>query len=196
MKRTSLNFLVDAIALAAFVLLAATGVLVRYVLPAGSGHFSTIWGLNRHGWGTLHFWIAVILLGTLALHLFLHWRWVVSFVKGRPTEGSGVRAGLAVVGLVALIAMAVSPFLSSVEQKEGALQELRKTGAEASGQLEIRGFMTLGEVEELSGVPAQEILRALHLPQDLPAQERLGKLSRTYGFDMEDVRRILQDRHP
>jgi hypothetical protein len=65
MKRTSLNFLVDAIALAAFILLAATGVLVRYVLPAGSGHFSMIWGLDRHGWGTAHFWIAVVLLGCL-----------------------------------------------------------------------------------------------------------------------------------
>ena len=72
MKRANLNFLVDAVALIAFVLLAATGVLVRYVLPPGSGHFSALWGMDRHQWGQVHFWIAVVLMASLGLHLFLH----------------------------------------------------------------------------------------------------------------------------
>jgi hypothetical protein len=37
LKRTNVNFLVDALALVALVFLAATGALIRYVLPAGSG---------------------------------------------------------------------------------------------------------------------------------------------------------------
>ena len=42
MKRVNLNFIVDVVAFAGFVLLTTTGVLKRYILPPGSGHYSTI----------------------------------------------------------------------------------------------------------------------------------------------------------
>ena len=44
MKRTNLNLIIDAAGFAGFVFLTATGVLVRYVLPPGSGHHTTLWG--------------------------------------------------------------------------------------------------------------------------------------------------------
>ena len=50
MKRTTQNFVIDTVAFAGFVFLTATGVLVRYVLPPGSGHHTTVWGLDRHEW--------------------------------------------------------------------------------------------------------------------------------------------------
>jgi hypothetical protein len=46
MKRVNLNFIVDVVAFAGFVLLTTTGVLMRYILPPGSGHYSTIWGMD------------------------------------------------------------------------------------------------------------------------------------------------------
>ena len=83
MRIPTRNFLVDALAFTVFVLLTASGVLMRYVLPPGSGRFTTVWGLDRHEWGSIHFWIAIGLLAALALHLFLHWRWIVYTIKGR-----------------------------------------------------------------------------------------------------------------
>jgi hypothetical protein len=74
MKRPNVNFAVDCLGFAGFVLLTATGVLMRYVLPPGSGHSTTIWTLDRHEWGSIHFWIAIAFLAVLAFHLFLHWR--------------------------------------------------------------------------------------------------------------------------
>ena len=73
MKRTNVNFLVDALSLVALVLLAVTGAIIRYVLPAGSGHGSALWGLDRHGWGHVHFWIAVAFCVAMVVHLVLHW---------------------------------------------------------------------------------------------------------------------------
>jgi hypothetical protein len=75
-KRPSINAALDAIAFVAFVFLTATatGVLTRYVLPPGSGWHTTVWGLSRHAWGENHFWISVVFLGTLTLHLVLHRR--------------------------------------------------------------------------------------------------------------------------
>lgn len=116
MKRPTLNLAVDAAAFATFVLLTSTGVLLRYVLPPGSGRHTTIWGLDRHDWGQIHFWISMAFLAFLAVHLLVHRRWIVSVVRGRPREGSGLRVALGVVGLVAVLAAAAAPFLAEVEQ--------------------------------------------------------------------------------
>jgi hypothetical protein len=190
LRRTTLNFIVDFAGFAAFVLLAASGVLMRYVLPPGSGHFSTVWGLDRHEWGSIHFWVAVGFLSVLALHLFLHWRWIVTVLRGRPREGSGARMGLGVVGLLALLVLAIAPLLSPVERSGGETAVPHSPGFEREGL--IRGSMTPQEVEEATGVPAEHILRELGLPPGLPGDERLGVLKRAHGFTMEEVRRIVQ----
>ena len=118
MNRTTLNFVVDTAAFVGFVLLTTTGVLMHYLLPPGSGHHTTIWGLDRHDWGQVHFWISAVFLGSLALHLCLHWRWVTALVRGRPRQGGtqpGMRVALALVALIALLALALAPLFSSVE---------------------------------------------------------------------------------
>lgn len=116
MNRPTLNWLVDLLAFAAFVLLTTSGALTRFVLPPGSGRFTTLWGLDRHGWGDLHFWIAVALLTVLALHLVLHWRWILCMIRGQHSEASGVRVGLGLVGLIGLLGIAVAPFFAEVER--------------------------------------------------------------------------------
>ena len=115
MSRKTMNLIVDAVAFGCFVLLATSGILVRYVLPAGSGHFTSVWGLDRHDWGAIHFWIAAILFGTLTVHLFLHWRWIVSVAKGGPRQESGLRVAFGVVGVFAVLALSVAPLVSPVE---------------------------------------------------------------------------------
>jgi len=117
-KRPTLNLLVDAAAFVGFVLLTSTGVLLRYVLPPGSGRLTTLWGLERHGWGEVHFWISMGFLACLAIHLVVHRRWIVSVVRGRPRQGSALRVALGVIGLLAVLAAAAAPFLAEVEQEE------------------------------------------------------------------------------
>lgn len=117
-RKPALNFIIDSVSFFAFVLLITTGVLMRYLLPPGSGRISTIWGWNRHDWGDIHFWIAVIFLSILALHLILHWDWVICRIRGRKCEDSQARFRvlLAVIAIIALLALALSPLLSPVEQ--------------------------------------------------------------------------------
>ena len=192
MQRAKVNFVVDAVAFGAFVLLTATGVLVRYVLPPGSGRFSTLWGMDRHEWGQIHFWLAVFLLVSLGLHLVLHWRWVVCMVKGRPSEGSGFRVALAVVGVLALAGLAGAPFIGPVEQTGEPARRLRFTEPDDRAADRIGGSMTLREIEQRVGVPAAVILRELGLPPDVPTDERLGKLRKQYGFNIRDIRAIAR----
>lgn len=183
--KAALNFIIDVIAFVGFVFLTTTGVLMRYILPPGSGRFSSIWGLNRHEWGTIHFWISIAFFSVLAVHLLLHWRWIVCVITGRPSEKSGLRAGLGIVGLLALIALSLAPVITPVEVAESALTRGK--------DIQIRGSMTLAEVEQETGVPAAHILEALNLPGSVTKGQRIGVLKRTYGFEMGDIRRIIRN---
>ena len=208
MKRTTVFLTIDIVAFVLFAAMTATGVLVRYVLPPGSGHFNMLWGMDRHEGGEIHFWIAVALLAALALHIFYHWKWILCVVTGRSSKrkASSARAALAVVGLLALLALMAAPFFSPVQNKENVEDHPKRSQSEeissASpsqtedsehqvGSFEIRGSMTLDEIEALTGVSTAAILTELGLPNNVATDEQLGRLRRTHGFEMEDVRRAV-----
>jgi Domain of unknown function (DUF4405) len=191
MNRSGLNFIIDVVAFAGFVVLTTTGVLMRYILPPGSGHYSVIWSLDRHEWGGLHFWIAVVFFLILALHLVLHWRWIAAVLTGRPREGSGFRAGLGIVGLITVVALAVAPLLAPVERDTSSKGE-SSLSSHKYEDISIRGSMTLKEVEETTGVPASYIIKSLNLPETVSEEEPLGPLKRQYGFEINDVREIVK----
>lgn len=75
MKRNTLNYLLDILLGILMIGLIATGLLLKFVLPPGSGQ-RQLWGMGRHDWGDWHFWIVVSFLMVLAIHLALHWQWV------------------------------------------------------------------------------------------------------------------------
>jgi hypothetical protein len=208
-NRPRLNFLVDVVAFTAFAFLTTTGVLSRYVLPPGSGRYATLWGLNRHGWGDVHFWVAVVLLAILALHLVLHWKWILYAVKGKRSEASGVRLALGVVGLVGLLGLAAAPLTAPVEQTGVPRQaagmpasssphaSTAPAGASAppepaqSGLETIRGSMTLREVERSTGVPVDALITRLGLPHGIDPDERIGRIRKRYDISPDDVRQAV-----
>jgi len=193
MKRTRLNFIIDVVAFVGFIVLTTTGVLMRYILPPGSGRYSTIWSLDRHEWGGLHFWISLVFFLILALHLVLHWRWIVTVLSGRPREGSGLRVGLGFVGLITVIALSVSPLLTPVERDTSSKGGGPSFSSHESDEVSIDGSMTLKDVEETTGVPASYIIESLNLPETISVEERLGPLKREHGFEIHEVREIIKE---
>lgn len=191
MKRMNLNAVIDAMAFFCFVLLTTTGVLMRYLLPPGSGHSSTIWGMDRHEWGGVHFWLSVVLFSTLSLHLVLHWQWIVNIVRGHPVPGSGLRMGLGIVGALAVVALGISPLLTPVEQDSARTESTLLSNHEDKDAL-VRGSMSLREVEEATGVPAAHIIEALKLPTATSPDEGLGSLKKRHQFEIKDVREIVK----
>jgi hypothetical protein len=192
MRRANLNFVIDAVAIVAFGLLISTGFLVHYVLPAGSGHFSILWGMDRHEWGQLHFWIAIVLMASMVLHLFLHWGWIVTMVKGRSEDGSGMRVALSVLAAIAFVGLAVTPFFGKVEQTGEPPHKIRSTAPDNGEGYSINGSMTLADIERLTGIPPAAILRELGLPGNLSADEKLGRLRKEFRFEMENVREAVR----
>jgi len=183
MDRGKLILLTDVLAFLGFVALTASGVLMRYVLPPGSGRFVSVWGLDRHAWGTVHFWIAVGFLAVLAFHLILHWRWILGALRGRARGASGARFALGVVGLCAVLALAAAPFISTPVKTE------RPAGAHGAGAgTGIRGAQRFAEVAAMAGVSPEYLVGVLGLPADVSPEARLGTLLRTHGLRLGDVR--------
>lgn len=83
MNRTLVNIIIDLVATLLFLGMIATGYLLRFPLPPGSNKTITLWGLSRHQWGDIHFWISLGLLVVLVIHLALHWNWIVTVIGKR-----------------------------------------------------------------------------------------------------------------
>ncbi|MCB9853580.1 MAG: DUF4405 domain-containing protein [Phycisphaerales bacterium] len=98
MRRTTLNFVVDAVAFIVMLGMIATGLVVRFALPPGTGGRWAIWGMGRHDWGGLHYYLALALLVLLLVHLALHWAWtcviadkLLSSIGLSPGSNAGVQ---------------------------------------------------------------------------------------------------------
>ena len=85
MTRNTFNFWIDALSLLVFLLLVLTGLLIYYVLPpcgncAGASTScefeATLWGMGRHSYGTLHFYLSLTTIALMVLHAALHWSWL------------------------------------------------------------------------------------------------------------------------
>jgi len=113
MRRNTLNFLVDLATFLVGASIVATGLLLRYVMPPGSGGRLTLLGWARHDWGGLHFWLAVALGVLVFVHLALHWSWICATASrlirpGSAPDPSGpawrrALSGCAVLGALAAL---------------------------------------------------------------------------------------------
>lgn len=117
-KKSKLIILVDITAFISFIFVVSTGVLMRYVLPAGSGSSVELLGMSRHEWGDIHFYITFIFLAILSFHLFLHWRFIRNIFRGKVKEAGVSRLILGLIGLLAVLALAIAPFVAPKEYSE------------------------------------------------------------------------------
>jgi hypothetical protein len=199
MKRTYLNALVDALAFLGFLLLLTTGLLLAYQLPPGSGglhgvgtgrgaserSIQLVWGLSRHEWGEIHYWIALAMATVLAVHVVLHWKWIACVVRGKASEASGRRLALGGVGLAFAILLSAAPLASPTHRM--TREELGQAAAPT-----VRGSMTIREIAAVSGTTPAAIIEVLGLPADAPLDEGAGRLLRRHSLTMGELRAALE----
>lgn len=148
MNRTLANVIIDLAAALLFVGMIATGYVLRFPVPPGTNRILTLWGLTRHQWGTVHFWISLSLLSVIAIHLVLHWKWVVTVVGKRlrlvtKPHPSMARSGMIVVG-VFILAFALFAFAvhSGVKEMAEPLHELNPSIANEPSNAGRADFQT------------------------------------------------------
>ncbi len=94
MKRSSLNFIIDLVSFVNLLGLAFTGFIMRYILPPGTGgrgrllqggagreHVKDFWSMTRHQWGAIHFYLVLLFVILMVVHIILHWSWIKNYCK-------------------------------------------------------------------------------------------------------------------
>ena len=95
MRKTTQNYIIDVIFGLLLLLQGVTGFVLWFVLPGGyryrggaglSGGGSAFL-FPRQDWLDIHRWLAVALLVLLALHIAIHWQWIISMTKSYFRQG-------------------------------------------------------------------------------------------------------------
>jgi len=122
MNKANLIKLIDLLSFIGLSALISTGALIKFSLPPKSGA-ATIWGLTRHEWGDIHFYISVCFLIIITTHLFLHLKFIKAAIIGKASREIGYRIAVGFIGFIVLILFLFSPFISSIE-KAGEINEV------------------------------------------------------------------------
>ena len=83
---------VDLLSFLILVATTVTGGIIRWYLPPGSGHAGhgqgpkLLLGMNRHGWGDIHFMCSTTFLVLMVIHLYQHRVWL-NAVLSSPRHG-------------------------------------------------------------------------------------------------------------
>jgi hypothetical protein len=135
MQRTLVNLIIDLTAAVLIMAMLATGYLLRFPLPPGTNKTLSLWGLSRHQWGEIHYWISLGLLTVLAVHLVLHWQWLVTVIRQRlhldkgETNHAGWITGLLIIGLFGVFAWAAH--VGVQERSDPCCDDTKKTQAKS-----------------------------------------------------------------
>ena len=216
MNRVLLNAVADLILALVMLGVLVTGLVMRWVLPPGSQRTHALWGMDRHGWGDLHFWLAAAAVLIVLVHVALHWQWVVSTVRrwvlglGAAGATQRVRAWTGVTTLL-IVALATAGFIffssasvevdpeaeprraGASEQHSGMDEDTRDRRGEGrrAADLEVEGRMTLQQAAEAAGLSLEQARTRLGLPADTPGSARMGRLGSAHDFTMSEARRRL-----
>lgn len=125
MDKSKVNFVVDCLMFLLMMAIAGLGLLMKYVLLPGQERWGKygrnvelyFFGLDRHAWGDIHFYLALGLLALLALHLYLHWPLVVALFR-RLIAAPGVRTAAFWVFLIVSLLLLAFPLFVTPEVKD------------------------------------------------------------------------------
>ncbi|MCT4645274.1 MAG: DUF4405 domain-containing protein [Carboxylicivirga sp.] len=89
MKKSTFNFLVDALLFICLCLITGLGFLIKYTLPSGQDKWlmyqtnnRMLWlNMDRHQWGDIHLIISLIFILLLIVHMAMHWAFVSNMTR-------------------------------------------------------------------------------------------------------------------
>lgn len=86
-KKATVNYVVDLIIAAGFLLAAVSGIVLLLAGPGGyqGGRnpraLQEVLFMSRWTWKSLHDWGGIAVVGGVLLHFVLHWKWIVCMTR-------------------------------------------------------------------------------------------------------------------
>ena len=224
MDKSKFNFIIDALMFFCLMAIAGLGFLQRYVLIPGQERWAkygrnvdlTWWGWDRHDWGQIHLYLGFILLGLLTIHTILHWHMILGlFNRLIPEARTRTRVAYIFLGICLVLfsfAFLVSPKVTEIKPGQGrqvgglnlpgekpasaSAAKAPESSSHPKGNVEVRGYMTLGEVSQKYSVPIGYLREKLSLPPQVGPQDRMSVLKDRHGFSMSQVEKIITEYKP
>jgi hypothetical protein len=189
--------------------------------PAAPGRSKYLLGLHRHQWGDIHTILSVAFAALAVVHVVLAWKWVrgkASALFGRRWRAALALTVLAALAVPAVFWLAMpknDPAYAEAGQGHGrnaagleapslppgpdegiaprpaSPPQAAGRGESGTAGIAISGRMSLGEIEQGTGVPAADIAAGLGLPPGVSLDEPVGRLRRAYGFEMTALRDVV-----
>ena len=93
MNKNRINFWIDFLMFIDIVFISLIALILHFVLPPGTGGrhradpLTFLW-LGRHDWGEIHWILGLLFLIILTIHIWLHWKWIVTQIRCTFTNKS------------------------------------------------------------------------------------------------------------
>lgn len=118
MKRSTLNFIINAIMFICMAAITGIGFILKYNLIHGSERWKVygdnvelfLFGIDRHQWGNIHLILGISLLALLALHIILHWK-LVTCVYNRLFQKKLLYKVLTILFVIICFLFMLCPFI-------------------------------------------------------------------------------------
>ncbi|MBN2376564.1 MAG: DUF4405 domain-containing protein [Sedimentisphaerales bacterium] len=109
MRKNTWNFWIDLLILLVFTAEVWTGLLMRFILPPGQGRGRswTLWNLNRHDFGDIHFYLALAFIILILIHIGLHWAWLCNTTANLFSPNRRRGTIIALTFIIALTALSI-----------------------------------------------------------------------------------------
>ena len=125
MKKSNLYLLIDIMMFIFLAFMTGIGLLIKFVLVPGSKRWDiygrnvdlTYLGMDRHGWGTLHFIFSILFISALVLHIILHWKSLIAYMKKIINTKVEINLLVIAFGFI-LLFLVILPFIINVKVTE------------------------------------------------------------------------------
>ena len=205
MKKSDWQYLIDTLLFICIIGIVIIGFLLGLVIPKGPSVAESskyLFGLHRHSWGNIHFYLSIAFTALVFIHLLLSWKWIKA--KAKQIFKSTWRTSLIIILFLALL----TPLLlwnfwpkyaeTYADQGTGLRGRNASLGSQESflpqegeGYIVVTGQITLADLEKATGIPHQAIIEKLDIPKRTKQDVTIGQLRKRYGFDLQDVRDII-----
>ena len=83
MRKAKINYFIDLLLIIFFIINSITGLIIFFFLPSGvrQGSYQEFLGIIKQNWLNVHNWSGILIILMVAIHLILHWNWIVCMTK-------------------------------------------------------------------------------------------------------------------
>jgi hypothetical protein len=153
MNKSKLNFIIDATMFLCLMAMVGLGLLMEYIMPPGerlreaygSNPYMTWLGWDRHDWGDIHFYLALVFLTLLVFHTILHWKQIVGLFQ-RLIPDPKLRFRVALIFLLISLLLVYFPFLITPQTQDRG-QGLGRGGGRHRSQMVVPDASRLAMVQ-------------------------------------------------